>query len=68
MEIEMLDGWDTEDLLKSYYNNLADAALNMACNKVGPAKSCLLEAKDFADELKSRNVDVVDIKPANKGD
>ena len=45
----MLDGWDTADLLKAHYNNLADAALNMARNKVGPAKSCLLEAKDFAD-------------------
>ena len=28
----------------------------------------LQEAKDFADELKKRKVDVVDIKPANKGD
>lgn len=64
----MLDGWDTADLLKAYYNNLADAALNMARNKVGPAKSCLLEAKDFADELKNRNVDVVDIKPATHGE
>ena len=65
MEIEMLDGWDTEELLKSYYNRLGSAAFAMADNNKVVAMNSLLAANDFADELKKRKVDVVDIKPAN---
>jgi len=61
----MLDGWDTDELLESYYNKLGNAAFNMADNNKMEAMSCLLAAQEYADELKNRNVDVIDIKPAN---
>jgi hypothetical protein len=61
----MLDGWDTNELLESYYNKLGNAAFNMADNNKIEAMSCLLEAQEYADELKNRNVDVIDIKPSN---
>tara|TARA_R110002167_G_scaffold127090_1_gene308409 strand:- start:17 stop:202 length:186 start_codon:yes stop_codon:yes gene_type:complete len=61
----MLEHWDTDDLLESYYNKLGNAAFNMRDNNKVEASNCLLASQEYADELKRRNVNLIEIKPAN---